>query len=168
MTNDTQTFVYATYIRTTPEKLWQALTDADFTAKYWFGFRLEGDWKKGATLLNFRAPKSLDLGFKKELKDSVCEVLEFDPPRRLSYTFPGKSSAEVEAKRRSPSRVTFDLTPMGPHVKLRLVHENLMAEDIDKDHTQWRGVNNGWPGVLSSLKSLMETGKEITYVGKAG
>jgi hypothetical protein len=57
---------------------------------------------------------------------------------------------------------------MGDMVKLRLVHDNLIAEDVAKDTTSWMGINNGWPGVLSSLKSLLETGKEITYSGKAG
>ena len=66
-------------------------------------------------------------------------------------------------KRTSPSRLTYELTPMGPLVKLRLIHENLLPEDIEKDPNQFRGINNGWPAILSSLKSLLETGEPITF-----
>jgi hypothetical protein len=60
-------------------------------------------------------------------------------------------------------RVTYELTPMGPTVKLRLIHENLLPEDIEKDSNQFKGINNGWPAILSSLKSLLETGEPITF-----
>jgi uncharacterized protein YndB with AHSA1/START domain len=163
-------YIYTTYIRTTPEKLWTALTQTEFTEKYWFGFRLESDWKVGSPLY-FKAPEKLDLTIEEKnaacIKDKeVCKVLVYDPPRRLSYTFPRgmRSTAEIPA----PSRVTFDLTPMGDMVKLRLVHENLIASDVSSDTTQWGGINNGWPGVLSSLKTLLETGNAIAFSGKAG
>ncbi len=171
MTQETQTFIYTTYIRTTPEKLWEALTNGDFSEKYWFGFRIEADWKPGGTL-RIRPPKNLDMDLSDKEKcgisEATGEVLAFNPPRRLAYTFPHKGPPEVAAKRKGLSRATFDLTPMGEMVKLRLVHENLLPEDLEKDSTKWQGINNGWPGVLSSLKTLLETGKEITYTNKAG
>jgi len=167
MSQPIQPYIYTTYIRTTPEKLWQALTSADFSEKYWFGYRIEGDWKLGGKL-NFQAPKNMNPHLAKKadscLDDDSCKVLIYEPPRRLSYTFPNK---EADTHRK-PSRVTFDLTPMGEMVKLRLVHEDLLPQDVNADPTSWSGINNGWPGVISSLKSLLETGQEIVYSGKAG
>jgi uncharacterized protein YndB with AHSA1/START domain len=92
------------------------------------------------------------------------EVLECDPLRKLVYTWnqKDKDNPEVARKRKSLSRVTYELTPMGDQVRLRLIHENLLPEDIEADPNTFRGINNGWPAVLSSLKSLLETGQEIT------
>lgn len=162
-----QTFVYATYIRTTPEKLWEALTNAEFSELYWFGFRIESEWKVGVPL-RVRAPKKLDLDVPEDcIQDIVGEVLAYDPPRRLVYTFGGNDKPEVAVKRNGPSRVTYELKSTGPMVRLRLIHENLIVEDMESDPNKWqgvnKGVNNGWPAILSSLKSLLETGKAITF-----
>ena len=152
-----ETFVYATYIRTTPEKLWEALTNGDFSVKYWMGFRIELEQKAGGRvrILPPRDPEKYG--------DHAGTVLVCEPLRKLVYTFVTKDRPEVAAKRESPSRVTYELTPVGPLVRFRLIHENLLPEDLEKDPTTFKGVNNGWPAVLSSLKSLLETGTAISY-----
>src|SRR5271170_4393862 len=92
------------------------------------------------------------------------KVLLCEPGRKLVYTWNPKDKPEVAKKRESLSRVTYEITPMGPQVKLRLIHENLLPEDIVADSNTFQGVNNGWPAVISSLKSLLETGSAITFV----
>ena len=152
-----ETFVYATFIRTTPQKLWEALTSGDFSVKYWFGFRFEVEQKTGGSV-RILPPKGME-----EHGDHAGEVLACDPPRKLVYTWNPKDEPELAKKRDSLSRVTYELTPMGPLVKLRLIHENLLPEDIEKNPSTFRGVNNGWPAVISSLKSLLETGEAINF-----
>lgn len=152
-----ETFVYATYIRTTPEKLWEALTNGDFSEKYWSGFRIEVELKAGGTI-RILPPKDPE-----RYGDHAGKVLVCEPYRRLVYTFVPKDKPEVAQKRNGPSRVTYELTPMGSMVKLRLIHENLLPEDLEADPNKFQGVNNGWPAVISSLKSLLETGEEIAY-----
>jgi uncharacterized protein YndB with AHSA1/START domain len=156
-----ETFVYATYIRTTPEKLWEALTSGDFSVKYWMGYRIEVEQKAGGRVRILPpTPKGME-----QHGDHAGEVLECDPLRKLVYTWnqKDKDNPEVARKRKSLSRVTYELTPMGDQVRLRLIHENLLPEDIEADPNTFRGINNGWPAVLSSLKSLLETGQEITF-----
>jgi len=152
-----ETFVYATYIRTTPEKLWEALTKGDFTVKYWMGFRFEADLKAGGRM-RILPPKGME-----KHGDHAGEILECDPPRKLVYTWNQQDSPELASRRKGLSRVTYELTPMGSQVRLRLLHENLLPEDIEKDPNTFKGINNGWPAVLSSLKSLLETGEAILY-----
>ena len=154
---ETTEFVYATYIRTTPEKLWEALTNGDFSEKYWFGFRIEVEQKAGGKL-RMVPPKGME-----KHGDHLGEVLTCEPPRKLVYTWNPKDTPEVEKKRKSLSRVTYELTPMGNQVRLRLIHENLLSEDVEKNPNTFRGINNGWPAVISSLKSLLETGEPITF-----
>ena len=151
------TFVYATFIRTTPEKLWEALTNGDFSEKYWFGFRFEVEQKAGGTV-HIVPPKGME-----EKGDHAGKVLVCEPGRKLVYTWNPKDKPEVARKRDSLSRVTYELTPIGPQVKFRLIHENLLPEDIEKDPNTFRGINNGWPAVISSLKSLLETGEAIAF-----
>jgi uncharacterized protein YndB with AHSA1/START domain len=154
-------FVYTTYIRTTPEKLWEALTQGDFTEKYWFGFRIEVEQRAGGKL-RILPPSGMEAH-----GDHAGKVLECEPNRKLVYTWNPKDKPDVAGKRKSLSRVTYELTPTGPTVRLRLIHENLLPDDIEKNPNTFRGINNGWPAVLSSLKSLLETGKvpEITLGG---
>jgi uncharacterized protein YndB with AHSA1/START domain len=151
------TFVYTTFIRTTPEKLWEALTNGDFSEKYWFGSRIQFEPKAGGSM-RILLPKGME-----EKGDFAGKVLVFEPCRKLVYTWNPKDKPELLAKRDGPSRVTYELTPMGSQVKLRLIHENLLPEDIEKDPTTFKGINNGWPAVLSSLKSLLETGEAIAF-----
>jgi uncharacterized protein YndB with AHSA1/START domain len=151
----TQTFMYATYIRTTPEKLWEALTSGDFSEKYWMGWRIEVEQKAGGTI-RLLPPKNkkTDCGF------HDGKVLACEPGRKLVYEFVIMDAPDVAAKRNGPSRVTYELTPVGDKVRLILTHDNLISDDVEKDpNNMERGINNGWPAIISSLKSLLETGK---------
>ena len=151
------TFVYATYIRTTPEKLWEALTSGDCSEKYWMGFRIQVEQKVGGTV-RILPPKGME-----EHGDHAGQVLVCEPGRKLVYTWNPKDKPELAAKRDGLSRVTYEITPMGREVRFRLIHENLMPEDMEKDPNTFRGINNGWPAVISSLKSLLETGQPISF-----
>jgi len=150
-------FVYAAFIRTTPEKLWEALTSGAFSERYWFGFRFEAELKAGGKL-RILPPKGME-----QNGDHVGEILVCEPGRKLVYTWKQNDKPEIAQKRDGLSRVTYELTPMGTQVKLRLIHENLLPEDIEKDPNTFGGINNGWPAVISSLKSLLETGEAIAF-----
>ncbi len=133
-------FVYVTYIETSAEKLWQALTNGDFTERYWFGHRVTSDWKAGSS---YR--------FAMQGAPSIKgKVLVSDPPRQLSYSW---DSCSPEAQREGTSRVTFDLEPHGKVVKLTVTHD-----ELDERGATLRNISGGWPMVLASLKSLLETG----------
>ncbi|HEY3677948.1 MAG TPA: SRPBCC family protein [Bradyrhizobium sp.] len=137
-------FVYVTYIETTPEKLWEALTDGDFTQRYWFGARLKSDWKIGSSFEMLRGDGTVsDRG----------EVVEFDRPRRLAYTFVNISEKYKDDR---PALATFVLEPFGNLVKLTLTHQGFADGSKFFD-----GVSKGWPAILSSLKSILETGKPL-------
>ena len=159
MENDKLEFVYATYIRTTPEKLWEALTSGNFSVKYWMGFRFEADLKVGGKMHIF-PPKGME-----HLGDHAGEVLVCEPNRKLVYTWnqADKDKPELTKKRQGLSRVTYEITPMGQQVRLRLIHENLLPEDVEKNPNTFQGINNGWPAVISSLKSLLENGTALDF-----
>ncbi|MGD0609844.1 MAG: SRPBCC family protein [Streptosporangiaceae bacterium] len=155
---DKPEFVYTTYIRTTPERLWQALTDPAFTRRYWGGVAFESDWRTGSTF-------TLELGGGDvKIADPAQVVLESEPYRRLSYTWhtftpewaarygvSGEHLARVAAERRS--KVTFDIEPAGEMVKLTVVHD-----DFEPGSAVLGGIAEGWPRILSGLKTLLETG----------
>jgi uncharacterized protein YndB with AHSA1/START domain len=141
-------FVYVTYIATTPQALWQALTDGAFTRRYWFGTTVESDWTVGSRV-TFRSNG--------ELHDSG-EVLEYEPYRRLSYTW--RVEFHEVFRRERPSRVTFELEPVGGEVKLTVTHD-----EFEPGSKVFGAVSNGWPLVLSSLKSLLETGHALAATG---
>lgn len=134
-------YVYVTYIRASAEQVWQALTDADVTARYW-GHANVSDWQPGSDWEHRRVDGSGAV-------DVVGKVLEAAPPTRLVITFddnPGSGSLE------SPSVVTFLVEPHRDLVRLTVTHENLPnVEMLD-------GISRGWPAVLANLKSLLETG----------
>jgi uncharacterized protein YndB with AHSA1/START domain len=132
-------FVYTTYIETSAEKLWQALTDGDFTERYWFGHRVTSDWQVGSPY-KFVAPNNSIEG----------KVLISDSPKRLAYTW---TSCSSEAKQERTSRVTFDLEPRGKVVKLTVTHD-----ELDEGGKTFLSISGGWPMVMASLKSLLETG----------
>ena len=136
------TYVYVTYIRTTPEKLWKALTDPQFTRQYWFGMASESEWKKGS-------PWNLVAGDGK-VWDSG-EVLESDPPRRLVLRWQHQMKPELKAE--GPAVCAMDLEPTEGAVKLTITHTS--EAENSKIIT---AVSGGWPKVLSNLKSLLETG----------
>lgn len=139
-------FVYVTYIRTTPDKLWTALTDGEFTEQY-YGVHLVSDWQVGS-LIHWRQEDGT-------LGTSGETVLEADPPHRLSYTFKvGEDYPELHAE--EASRVTFTLEPDGETVKLTLVHDR-----FDPRGQVHNSVSHGWPAILSGLKTLLETGERL-------
>jgi uncharacterized protein YndB with AHSA1/START domain len=137
--------VYVTYIAATPERVWQALTSAEFTGRYWFGRRVESDWRVGSPVRYLA-----DDG---RLSDSG-EILECDPPRKLSFTW--RVEFVEELRREGFSRVTFTLEPMDGTVKLTLVHDRLQPGSKVLE-----GASGGWVMILSSLKSMLETGKPL-------
>jgi uncharacterized protein YndB with AHSA1/START domain len=140
---DRSTFVYVTFIRTTPEKLWEALTDSKFIRQYWFGSTVECGWKKGS-------PWKL-IGSDGNLTDTG-EILEIDPPRRMVIRWQNEWKPELKAE--GPGRCTFELEPVGSAVKLSITHQ------IDRPESKLiTAVSGGWPRVLSNLKSLVETGE---------
>ncbi|MFB9903155.1 ArsR/SmtB family transcription factor [Allokutzneria oryzae] len=156
--SDTQ-FVYTTYIKTTPERLWQALTDPAFTSRYWGGVTFESDWVKGS-------PMTWLVGGTR-IADPEQVVLESDPHRRLSYTWHSftpefiseqgiddELAAAITAEPRS--KVTFDLEPVGEMVKLTVLHDG-----FEPGSTVLSMVNEGWLPLLSSLKTLLETGEPL-------
>ncbi|MGH8230344.1 MAG: SRPBCC family protein [Steroidobacteraceae bacterium] len=138
-------FVYVTYIRTTADKLWTALTDPAFTPKYWFGVRQESDWKVGsAWRLVFSDGGVADSG----------EIVECEPPKRLVIKWRNEFRAELKAE--GYSRCVIELEPTGETVKLSITHS------IDRDDSQFiKAVSGGWPMILSNLKSLLETGAAL-------
>jgi uncharacterized protein YndB with AHSA1/START domain len=135
-------FVYVTYIATTPQKLWQALTEGAFTRQYWFGQTIESDWALGSRVVFRNGSEVHDYG----------EVLECEPCRRLSYSW--HVEYHEVFRREKPSRVTFELEPMGNEVKLTVTHDQFEPGSKVRD-----AVSNGWPLILASLKSLLETGR---------
>ncbi|MQA11240.1 MAG: helix-turn-helix domain-containing protein [Pseudonocardiaceae bacterium] len=152
--SDTE-FVYTTYINTTPERLWQALTDPAFTRHYW-GVAFETDWQRGSTMTWEQN------GWRST--DPAQVVLESEPHRRLSYTWHTftpefaetfELSDEVLAKLTSErrSKVIFEIEPLGEMVKLTVVHDG-----VEAGSTVLEMVSEGWPAILASLKTLLETG----------
>jgi uncharacterized protein YndB with AHSA1/START domain len=138
-------FVYVTYIRTTPEKLWQALIEPEFTRRFWCETWQDCEWKPGASW-RIMTPNG-------RVADSG-EVLEIEPHRRLVLTWRNHLSAEMEAE--GHSRLTYELEPKGEAVKLTLIQE------IDRADSKLIGATStGWPAILSSLKSLLETGEPL-------
>ena len=137
------TYVYVTYIRATPEQVWEALTDADLTAAYW-GHRNVSDWQEGSTWQHVRTDGS-------GIADVTGTVVEVDRPERLVLTFPGSD----EQRNGTPSRVTFTVEPHQDIVRLTVRHDDLPTE-ADRE-----AIAAGWPAVLANLKSLLETGQVL-------
>jgi uncharacterized protein YndB with AHSA1/START domain len=139
--------VYTIYIASTPERVWEALTTAEFSRKYFFGFAVEAELKVGGAFI-VRAPDgSLHIS---------GEVIECDPPRRLTITWNVNWPALVE--KLGQTLVTYEIERSGEAVRLTLTeaHDRPMDEDI------LSGGRQGWPAILSSLKSLLETGTALT------
>lgn len=139
-------FVYVTYIRSTPEKLWAALTQPEFTKQYWFGVTMQSDWKAGSTWeMMHDDGRVMDAG----------AIIESDAPRRLVIKWRNEWKPEFKAE--GYSRCTMELEPTGDVVKLSVVHE------MDTPNSAFinEGVSNGWPKILSNLKSLLETGAVV-------
>lgn len=138
-------FVYVTYIRTTPEKLWDALTKPEFSRNYWCGCWQDCTWEPGA---------SWKLMIPDGRVGDAGEVVEIDKPRRIVVTWRNEFRPELKAE--GFSRCTFEIEAAGASVKLTVTH----AMDVP-DSKFIDAVSNGWPKILSSLKSLLETGESI-------
>ena len=140
--------VFEIYIKTTPERLWEAITDPDIRAKYNFGAGVTSDWTAGARI-EMGSPHADHL-----LGDG--EILEIDPPRRLVHTMNAYFSEE--AKHEGTSRVTWDIEPVGDSCRLTLTHDQ-MREGANSQ------LYGGWPMILSGLKTWLETGELLTTPG---
>ncbi|RXZ38431.1 ATPase [Oxalobacteraceae bacterium CAVE-383] len=136
------TFVYVTYIRTTPEQLWSALTDVEFIRQYWFGMRCESEWTAGSSWKLMTGDGQIfDAG----------EIIEAEPPRRLVIRWQHQNKPELKAE--GESRCAMDLEAVGTAVKLSITHT------IERDPSKFiEAVSGGWPKIMSNLKSLLETG----------
>ena len=140
--------VFEIYIRTTPERLWEAITDPEIRSKYTFGNRVTSDWTPGSRyeMTNPHAPGPLGEG----------ENVEVDPPRRLVQTATMLWSDDV--KREGTSRVTWEIEPVGDSCRLTVIHDQL-SPDAPAE------LYGGWPMILSGLKTWLETGQTLTTPG---
>ena len=138
-------FVYVTYIRTTVDRLWSALTSSDFARQYWLGMKPEAEWKLGgAWRLTFPDGRVADTG----------EIVAFEPSKRLGIRWRNEFRPELKAE--GWSLCTMELEPVGDAVKLTVTH------GIEREKAQFiEAVSGGWPQILSNLKSLLETGATI-------
>ena len=139
------TFVYVTYIGTTPEKLWAALTDPEFARQYWFGCHCESEWTKGSPWkLVSSDGETLDAG----------AIVEADPPRRLVIRWQQQKKPELKAE--GESLCTMEIEQSGSAVRLSITHT------IEREPSKFMdAVGGGWPKVISNLKSLLETGAPV-------
>jgi len=137
------TFVYVTYIRTTPEKLWSALTtDVEFMKQYWFGVHCQSEWQPGS---------SWKMVYSDGTVSDAGKILEAEPPRRLVIRWQHQNKPELKAE--GDSRCTLELEPTGSAVKLSIIHT------IEREPSKFiEAVSGGWPKIISNLKSLLETG----------
>jgi len=143
MSNAKSSFIYVIFIRTTPKKLWAALTRPEFIKQYWFGMNIETDWKEGSKWkLVHGDGHTLDAG----------KVVEFDPPRRMVLTWKHEHWAEMADE--PPARCAIELEPKDGAVKLTITHT------MNRPNSKLiKAVSGGWPSIMSNLKSLLETGK---------
>jgi uncharacterized protein YndB with AHSA1/START domain len=139
--------IFEIYIKTTPERLWEAITDPGLRAAYSFGVETHSDWTPGSTY-TASVPGVVDI--------AAGENLEVDPPRRLVQSFDALWSDDVKAE--GTSRVTWEIEPVGDSCKLVVTHDQ-MREDAHPE------IWGGWPQILSGLKTLLETGERLTTPG---
>ena len=138
-------FVYVTFIRTTPERLWDALTKPEFTRVYWYDMWQDCDWQEGSSWkMMFPDGRIADQG----------TILVSERPKRLVISW--RNEWKPELKSEGPSRATFEIEPAGPAVKLTVTHETAAAGS-----KLIEAVSGGWPLILSGLKSLLETGATL-------
>jgi uncharacterized protein YndB with AHSA1/START domain len=140
--------VFEIYIKTTPERLWEALTDNEMKAMYSFGVGIESDWKTGSSYKSGHAVAGVQI--------AEGENLEVDPPRRLVQSFNALWSDDVKAE--GTSRVTYEIEPVGDSCQLTVTHDQL-REDANGE------LYGGWPMILSGLKTLLETGELLDTPG---
>jgi uncharacterized protein YndB with AHSA1/START domain len=150
MSKEKTTFVYVTYIRSTPEKVFEAIVRPEIARRYW-GHENVSDWKSGSSWEHVRANEQRTV-------ELVGKVIEVAPPTRLVFTWANASQAADEG---SYSRVSFDIEPYEEMVRLTVTHDELEAGS-----GMAKGIQKGWPLVLSSLKSLLETGEGMDVFAK--
>jgi uncharacterized protein YndB with AHSA1/START domain len=138
--------VYTIYIASTPEKVWEALTSAEFSRKYFFGNAVEVELKVGGKYIVRQPDGALHIS---------GEVVECDPPKKLTFTFNVNWPALIE--KLGPTLVSYEIEPAGDAVRLTMTesHDRPLSDDI------LSGGRQGWPAILSSLKSLLETGQPL-------
>jgi uncharacterized protein YndB with AHSA1/START domain len=139
--------VFEIYIKTTPERLWEAITDPELRSRYSFGVRVESDWEPGSEYKS---------GVPGVVEIAAGENLEVEPPRRLVQTFQALWSEGVKAA--GTSRVTWEIEPVGSSCRLSVVHDQL-PEGANSE------LFGGWPMILSGLKTLLETGELLDTPG---
>jgi len=148
--------VFEIYIKTTPERLWKAITSEEMRARYSFGVRTASEWTQGS---EYRS------GVPGVIEIASGENLEVEPPRRLVQSFNALWSDQVRSE--GTSRVTWEIEPVGSSCRLRVTHDQL-GEDANNE------IYGGWPMILSGLKTLLETGEDLDtpgslrYSGAAG
>lgn len=148
--------VFEIYVKTTPERLWEAITSEDMRKRYSFGVGTVSDWTEGSAYKS-AVPGVIDI--------ASGENLEVDPPRRLVQSFNALWSDQVKSE--GTSRVTWEIEPVGTSCRLRVTHDQL-GEDANSE------LYGGWPMILSGLKTLLETGEDLDtpgslrYSGAAG
>jgi uncharacterized protein YndB with AHSA1/START domain len=153
-------FVYTTYINASPERVWAALTEPAFTQRYW-GVSLVSEWTVGSTV-------TWELEHVTIADDSQV-VLAADPPRRLSYTWHTVTPEFIaaygddqeflaKASKERRSKITFEIEPVGALAKLTVTHD-----DFEPGSVVLEGVSGGWPSIIASLKTLLETGEPLAY-----
>lgn len=153
MTRQTTSFVYVTYIRSTPAKVFEAITRPDVARRYW-GHENVSDWQPGSRWEHVRSDAGRDVRI-------AGRVVETDPPRRLVISWADPSDFADAARH---SRVTFDVFPMEGMVRLTVTHD-----ELEPGSPMESGISKGWPIVLSSLKSFLETGEAIdVFASKRG
>ena len=140
--------VFEIYIKTTPERLWEAITDPELRSRYTFGVGVESDWTPGSPYKAAHRGAGVTI--------SEGENLEVDPPRRLVQSFNALWSDDVRAE--GTSRVTWEIEPVGDSCRLLVIHDQLREDANDE-------IYGGWPMILSGLKTLLETGEDLTTPG---
>jgi len=140
--------VFEIYIKTTPEQLWEAITDPELRSRYSFGVRTESDYAPGSAYRATAQDGNVEI--------ATGENLEVDPPRRLVQSFDALWSDDVKAE--GTSRVTWEIEPVGDSCRLVVTHDELREGANDE-------VYGGWPMILSGLKTLLETGEDLTTPG---
>lgn len=144
MTDKSASFIYVTYIRATPEQVFEAIIKPEIALRYWGHANVSDDWQPGSTWKHVRASDA-------NVVDLAGTVLESDPPRRLVLSWSNESQQHDPAH---TSTVAFDIEPALDGVKLTVTHT-----DLQPGSGMLAGISKGWPMVLSSLKSLLETGQ---------
>lgn len=150
MPKEKTSFIYVTYISSTPEKVFEAIVRPELARRYW-GHENVSEWSKGSKWQHIRANDERPV-------ELVGEVLETTPPSRLVISW---AAASQETNPEAYSRVTFDIVPYDDMVRLTVTHDELEAGS-----GMAKGISQGWPIVLSSMKSFLETGRGLDVFGK--